>query len=59
MNLIAKASQTQTSYEMLDRMLTEIEMKMEKNETHIIDDVATRPGRPKKQINFANEKNKK
>lgn len=59
MSLITKAAQTQSSYEMVDKMLSDIEMKIDKNEPVIIDDTAARPGRPKKQINLANENNNK
>lgn len=50
MSLITKAAQTQSSYEMVDKMLSDIEMKIDKNEPVIIDDTAARPGRPKSKL---------
>ena len=49
MNLITKAAQTQSSYELVDRMLDDIENEMNGENLYIVDDTASRPGRPKKQ----------
>lgn len=53
LNLIAKAAQTQSSYELVDSMLDEIETKMNGKNMYIFDDTASRPGRPKKNKKFS------
>ena len=42
---------------MVSQLISELEIKY-KTPISIIDDVAKRPGRPKKQVNYANDKSK-
>lgn len=46
--LITKASQTQNSYELLNKIFDEAESHLENEEPNIKDDVSKRPERPKK-----------
>ena len=57
MPLAVRGAQTQRDYEMVSQLISELEIKY-KTPNSIIDDVAKRPGRPKKQVNYANDKSK-